>query len=470
MLRAAAGAVIVGLVAWMVAPAIDWSALRHRPAAVPNRDRTVEGTDNNDAARAAAVSISPAAATTAMDVLAAIEPSIALIEADGPNGLAPIGSAFVVDSSGLLATSYHVMMEATQAAARFRDGSVYEIEGYAALDRENDLAIVKLRGASGLTAAKLQTDDPAPLSPVIALGHPRGLEFSPYDGKVSRLVVTSQLPAATERFVRTLTASQRDHCWIQHTANLSDGNSGGPLIDSDGAVIGINTWTDRQTGFGYALGAAEISRLLEQPLGEIQPLERHATSDARLRAVSWQTSAEQLQRLHADAQAMRWQPASQHDYLQLQHLAWGITLANRPDVVGGKTILGDRFDELVKSADRVVAQLRREKWNDVGTIVLLNEFAAPEVARPAAGLMFVGTVERVVEDAGGKRAAIVRLAGFEQRLLVPSEGELSVPESGSQCLFVGVNDRGRTVQYGDNPLQPIVAPMLICPVVIELGR
>jgi hypothetical protein len=102
------------------------------------------------------------------------------------------------------------------------------------------------------------------------------VEFSPFDGKISRLIHTSQLSAATQKFVRELTGSQRDHRWNQHTANLSDGNSGGPLVAENGEVLGINTWVDRQT-----VSAMQCRRQRSRaswPLHwRIEPLEMHAT-------------------------------------------------------------------------------------------------------------------------------------------------------------------------------------------------
>jgi hypothetical protein len=167
---------------------------------------------------------------------------------------------------------------------------------------------------------------------------------------------------------------------------------------------------------------------------------------------------------------MHWQPTTRREYAKLQQLAFGITLANYPQNFGGRPALGERFDDLVKAADRIVARLRQEKWSDAGQILLLNEFAATEVLKPQAGLIFVGTIEKVVTGPKDTRAAIVVLAGFERRLLVALESSLGAPEVGAQCLIVGVNDRGRTVQYGDNPLDPIVAPAVIAPVIIVLGK
>jgi S1-C subfamily serine protease len=470
VLRLGAVFFLVALVSWIVLRNVNWDRwFVHKARPIAQIPARIDGgQDSNVVDAPAAVAADQHRAN--VSALERIEPCVVRIEVDGAGGLEVIGSGFVVDPSGLIATNLHVAAQMTQGVARFKGGAVYEIAGYAALGRDSDLAILQLRSASELPAVRLGLDEPKPLSPVFAVGHPRGVEFSPFDGKVSRIVVTSQLGASTQKFVRDLAGDQRDLRWIQHTANLSDGNSGGPLVAETGSVIGINTWVDRQSGFGYALPVTEIAALLGSRLPEIEPLELHATSEARLRAQLWQTSAEELKTLHDLARAMRWQPTSRREYSTLQRLAFGLTLANQPEKLATRQSLGERFDELVRVADRIVAALRREQWNDPGQILLLNEFAAAEVHRPLAGLVFVGTIERVVAGPDGKRAAIIVLAGFEQRLLAPLESGLSVPEAGSQCLIVGVNDRGRTVQFGDNPLDPITAPVVIAPVIIVLGK
>ena len=129
--------------------------------------------------------------------------------------------------------------------------------------------------------------------------------------------------------------------------------------------------------------------------------------------------------------------------------------------------LNDKLMELAKEADLITAQLRREKWNDVGHITLLNEYAAPMIHRAATGVVFFGTVERLVEG-DGKRALIVRLAGFDDRVLLPLGAKLHVPPAGAQCLILGMNDDGKTVTYGDNPLLPIIAPVIKAPVIVEM--
>jgi hypothetical protein len=343
------------------------------------------------------------------------------------------------------------------------------VEGYAAIDSQSDLALLQLEESpSSLVPVTLAKNAPEQLTPVVAWGHPQGIEFSPFDGKVSRLVKTSQLPAGLQRFVHELTASDADPIWLQHTARLSEGNSGGPLANEQGEVIGVNIWIDRQTDYSYALPVAAIHSLITNRFTETEPLERFALAEARVRDATWQTTAKKLQQLADEARELKWQVNEWSDYARLQHLAWGVTLANASEHFTTKKELGDRLDDLVKEADRVVAQLHQHRWNDGGQIIVLNEFAEKEITRPGVGVFFFGSVQRIVESKQGERALLVRLAGFDQMLLVPVTGQLSAPEAGAQCLFVGVNDRGRTVRYGDNPLQPTIASVIIAPVIVPL--
>lgn len=401
--------------------------------------------------------------------IAKLREGIALVEADGPAGREVLGSAFVVSADGQLLTCLHVSNRTTAAVVRFRDGSVFDVAGYAAIDPQSDLALLQLKEPpSSLVAVKVAEQETEQLTPIVAWGHPQGIEFAAFEGRVSRLVKSSELPAPLQTFVRELTSSDSEQTWIQHTARLSEGNSGGPLANERGEVIGINVWIDRQSDFGYALPIAALPTLQANRFAEVQPLERFALAEARVRDATWQTSAKKLKQLADEARALKWQVHEWSDYERLQHIAWAVTLANVPEHFTAKTALGDRLNDLVKEADRVAAQLHAQRWNDGGQFIVLNEFAEKEVVRPGAGVIFFGTVQRIVAGKKNDRALLVQLAGFEQMLLVPLADQLSVPEVGSQCLFVGVNDRGRTVRYGDNPLQPIVAPVIIAPVIVPL--
>ena len=89
----------------------------------------------------------PGPGASSEDIIAYIEHGIVKIDVyDEFNNRQGLGSGFVIDKSGLVATNYHVLADAVKADVLFSDGVRYGIEGYVALRPESDLAIVKLNG------------------------------------------------------------------------------------------------------------------------------------------------------------------------------------------------------------------------------------------------------------------------------------------------------------------------------------
>jgi S1-C subfamily serine protease len=380
------------------------------------------------------------------------------------------GSGFLVTETGLVATNLHVSASCTEAIVKLSDGTTYDVASYAAVDAEHDLALLQLKGApSSLVGLSLSDEaDPPRRTKVWAIGHPQGIEFSFSPGEVSRVVQSADLPAASQQFLHDLAPGLSVSCWIQHSAAIAPGSSGGPLVDAKGRVLGINTWVDQEARFNYALPAQYVSLLLKQVAkSKPQPLAAHATAEARMNQQLWQLSAERLRSLLDQGRSMKWQPQSADDYRTLQQLAWAITIARSPDALAARGSLGDRLDELAKAADAATGQLRKEKWNNLGQVTILNEFAAEEMNRPLAGLFFFATIERLVEG-DGRRGLIATLAGFEERVFLPLEDQLVVPEAGSQCLVLGVNLNGRVAQWGDNPLKLISAPIVMPGLIVKL--
>ncbi len=392
---------------------------------------------------------------TLSELLESIEPGIVRIESVS-GGRASLGSGFVVDrEQGWVATSYHVVAEATEAVVRFRDGSSFPVAGYAAIDTDDDLAVLQVgRLPDRVRALPLAPDtDPRQLSMVIAIGHPRGLEFSPFDGKVSRVLTTDELPESSRQFLRQTMSDQRIHRWVQHTAQLSAGNSGGPLIDTRGRVIGINTWTDREAGFGYALHAAHLQNVLGRPLLQVASLAEHARADVRVAALLRQLTAERIDELYRRAEATGWRPQTPADYQVLQDLALAVTAANLPGTLDAPGMLDEQqLEPLIRAADEVVQRLRNRRWDGAAQVTLINEFAVRRVGRSAGGVFVFGTVERVVAGRGGTRGALIRVAGGERMMFVRIDTLLIHLTPGQQCLILGANDRGRVVRYGENPL------------------
>jgi S1-C subfamily serine protease len=166
------------------------------------------------------------------------------------------GSGFVVGDTGLIATSLHVSASCTEAIVRFADGTTYEVAGYAAVDSQHDLALLKVKDAPAtLTGLRFNDNaDPPQRTRIWAVGHPEGIEFTVSPGEVQRVLSTSNLPAESQRFLQELTGlTSEETKWIQHSARIAPGSSGGPLVDARGRVLGVNTWVDQSARLNYAL-------------------------------------------------------------------------------------------------------------------------------------------------------------------------------------------------------------------------
>jgi len=175
--------------------------------------------------------------------------SLVVIGARGRDGAAEgIGTGFIVDPSGLIATSLHVVGEGRPVSLRLASGAELEVTGIHAFDRRADLAI--LRVDAGVLPALPLGDSAVLMSgeEVVALGNPMGLEGSVVAGVLSGR--------------RTLDGLEM----LQIALPIEPGNSGGPLLDRQGRVVGIvNAKSLVTRNLGFATPANELRLLLERP-------------------------------------------------------------------------------------------------------------------------------------------------------------------------------------------------------------
>ncbi len=161
-----------------------------------------------------------------------------------------VGSGFVVSSSGLILTNWHVVQDAQRILVTFPNGSRYRgiVVG---VDQATDLALIHV-DAHGLAALPIAPDDAVRVGDwVVAIGSPLGLSTSVTAGIVSALG-------------RDLPINLRI-AFIQTDAPINPGNSGGPLLDLRGEVVGINTAIARNTtGIGFAIPSNTIRQILPQ--------------------------------------------------------------------------------------------------------------------------------------------------------------------------------------------------------------
>jgi putative serine protease PepD len=201
---------------------------------------------------------------TSIDVKRVAErvgPSVVTISADVEGGAGAgeaVGTGVVVSDDGEILTNAHVIADATEIRVRLAGETEPRAADLVASDLGNDLALLQIE-ADDLTPAKFApSDDVAIGDEVVAIGFALDL-----DGEPS---VTHGIVSALDRTLR-ITDGALDRL-IQTDAAISSGNSGGPLVDSTGLVVGINTAVARSdattaaTNVGFAIAIAEVEDVL----------------------------------------------------------------------------------------------------------------------------------------------------------------------------------------------------------------
>lgn len=188
------------------------------------------------------------AAKTTEDLAESIKPSLVKISQLGREGLDGIGSGFVVSADGLIATNLHVIGEARRLQIEMHDGKKHTVTEIHATDAKLDLALLKVN-ATGLKPLPL--GDSAKVrqgESVVAMGAPEGLAFS---------IVKGVLSATREIDGNDM---------LQVAIPIEKGNSGGPLLNMQGKVLGLLTLKSLKTdNLGFAMPVNALKTLIEKP-------------------------------------------------------------------------------------------------------------------------------------------------------------------------------------------------------------
>jgi len=154
------------------------------------------------------------------------------------------GSGFVWDKAGHIISNYHVVHKASAVQVIMKDGTVYDAT-IVGLDPDHDIAVLKIDApAETLTPLPIGASNDLKVGQrALAIGNPFGLNSSLSVGVVSSLDREMQSPPGLT--IRDI---------IQTDAAINQGNSGGPLLDSAGRVIGINTFIVSPSGGSIGLG------------------------------------------------------------------------------------------------------------------------------------------------------------------------------------------------------------------------
>lgn len=162
------------------------------------------------------------------------------------------GSGFVVAPDGFVLTNSHVVRGASEVRVSLLDGQQLRAR-VVGEDRATDLALLRVH-ATGLPYVDLSTVEPLPGQLAVAIGNPLGFQHTVSAGVVSGLGRT--LPGRDGLLLDEV---------LQHTAPINPGSSGGPLVDTRGQVLGVNTAViPYSQGIGFAVSAETARWVLGQ--------------------------------------------------------------------------------------------------------------------------------------------------------------------------------------------------------------
>jgi serine protease Do len=259
-------------------PPVDANAADEGSAVTQGETPTVTSAPSEPSAQAAAQASVAALATTSVEELVSIvRDSIVTIRHTGRDGNEQgLGTGFVIDAGGLIATNLHVIGEARPIQVQLADGSQHQVTEIHASDRSGDLAVIRI-AKTGLDPLRLaEPESLADGQEVVTIGNPLGFERSVVTGRVSG-----------QREIDGIEM-------IQLAMPVEPGNSGGPVLDRQGLVHGVISLKSLVTpNLGFAVGVDRLRTLLDRPnpvlmdrwltIGALDPLEWTPLGGARWR-------------------------------------------------------------------------------------------------------------------------------------------------------------------------------------------
>jgi len=190
--------------------------------------------------------------------------SVLMLEVyDENNDVIATGSGFVAFNDRTLVTNYHVIQDGTRVIANSDEGYRYEVSKIFIIDEEKDIAICGFESSTGLKPLELNTDKELKRAEnIVAIGSPIGITNTVSLGNISALY--------KDEFVS----------WIQFTAPISSGSSGGALFDDEGRVIGVTSATYNDTqNLNLAIHVSEVLSVYNSWNGEEDSLKGYMQND-----------------------------------------------------------------------------------------------------------------------------------------------------------------------------------------------
>jgi len=158
------------------------------------------------------------------------------------------GSGFLATTDGKVVTNYHVIKDASTATVKLGDGRSYTLSGVINYDADRDIAILQLPISNTQSVTLGDSNKIANGDDIVVIGNPKGLENS----------VTTGVISSTSRVID-------NQVWVQFSAPVSPGSSGGPIFNSNGEVVGVVTSKivqEEVEGINFAVPINDVKTLL----------------------------------------------------------------------------------------------------------------------------------------------------------------------------------------------------------------
>lgn len=178
-------------------------------------------------------------------------------QSSGPRRAAAMGSGFIIDAEGTIVTNYHVIEGADAITVSLSDGTSFEAT-VVGRDEKTDIAVLKVKSKTPLPFLTFSDSEAARVGDwVMAIGNPFGL-----GGTVTAGIISARN--------RDFESGGPYANYIQTDASINQGNSGGPLFDMDGSVVGVNTaifsTSGGSIGIGFAIPSNQAKKVVDQLL------------------------------------------------------------------------------------------------------------------------------------------------------------------------------------------------------------
>ena len=393
-----------------------------------------------------------------------------------------IGAGFIINDEGWVATSYHLVREATEVLVQFdsHTDTGATAEGFAAIDAQHDLAVLVVRPSASFSAAKFSHDP-------LTIERPLFVSAIPAAGKnwltgilSAKQLQSADLPASAMQAVRDRGLGEPlGLTWIQHDAALPAASDGAPLLDAGGRFVGLTTFLGPALAGGYAIDGRYLAALVASlPTSgdlQVQPFRQLVAKTTDVISVpiatepssppppstSTDTVAEQLKalaELSDKCAAHRGYPASGEQYAQFQQLAEALN--SSATLVEQDSIAAADRQRLQTAIDKALAA--ELDWSDLAKQREVGSLASAAIGLGDARGLY-GFAEVVLTpdqiNSGSAQAVGFELIGANELWVVPVTSGSQELTRGSRWLIYGVYQRPLSAASGrpDAPRISLVA-------------